>query len=159
MQPEVGVFAPDALQHCWCGKCNIGFHLQSVGILVRRVPPDCSSRLVLCAASTFLDMNLFFLHTSQPVSTVLIFFSSRLHLAVDGMPLGATYPTILLFSIGIATLIYFAASKMFGHDPREPPLAPQSIPIVGHMVGLSRSKFNYYVDLRHDCPLLKRIHS
>ncbi|KAF3766213.1 cytochrome P450 [Cryphonectria parasitica EP155] len=28
-----------------------------------------------------------------------------------------------------------------------PPLAPQSIPIVGHVVGLSRYKFNYYVSL------------
>ncbi|CAN8100028.1 unnamed protein product [Discula destructiva] len=38
---------------------------------------------------------------------------------------------------------------MFGssHDPREPPLAPQSIPVVGHLIGLSRSKFNYYVEL------------
>ncbi|CRG92635.1 25-hydroxycholesterol 7-alpha-hydroxylase [Talaromyces islandicus] len=38
---------------------------------------------------------------------------------------------------------------MFGHDPREPPLAPQSIPLIGHMVGLSKSSFNYYVDLSH----------
>lgn len=37
---------------------------------------------------------------------------------------------------------------MFGHDCREPPLAPQSVPLVGHMIGMSRSKFNYYVDLR-----------
>ncbi|TVY82184.1 hypothetical protein LSUE1_G005854, partial [Lachnellula suecica] len=37
---------------------------------------------------------------------------------------------------------------MFGQDAREPPLAPQSIPIIGHMVGLSKSKFNYYVNLR-----------
>jgi hypothetical protein len=37
---------------------------------------------------------------------------------------------------------------MFGHDPREPPLAPQSIPLIGHMVGLSKSSFNYYIDLR-----------
>ncbi|KAK4120030.1 putative cytochrome P450 [Parathielavia appendiculata] len=36
---------------------------------------------------------------------------------------------------------------MFGHDPREPPLAPTSIPLIGHLVGLSRSKFNYYVEL------------
>ncbi|KAK8057936.1 hypothetical protein PG996_011873 [Apiospora saccharicola] len=34
-----------------------------------------------------------------------------------------------------------------GHDPREPPLAPSSLPVVGHMVGMMRSKFNYYVDL------------
>ncbi|KAI1206943.1 cytochrome P450 [Annulohypoxylon truncatum] len=55
--------------------------------------------------------------------------------------------TVLLIFIGAVTLTYFLARKMWGHDPREPPLAPQSIPIIGHMIGLSRSKFNYYVDL------------
>lgn len=35
-----------------------------------------------------------------------------------------------------------------GHDPREPPLASSSLPVVGHMVGMMKSKFNYYVDLR-----------
>ncbi|RYP77947.1 hypothetical protein DL771_000806 [Monosporascus sp. 5C6A] len=56
-------------------------------------------------------------------------------------------PIFLFIFTGVVTLTYFATRKMFGHDPREPPLAPQSIPIVGHLVGLSRSKFNYYVDL------------
>ncbi|KAI8957569.1 cytochrome P450 [Daldinia sp. FL1419] len=36
---------------------------------------------------------------------------------------------------------------MFGHDPHEPPPAPQSIPIIGHMIGLSQSKVSYYVNL------------
>lgn len=59
-------------------------------------------------------------------------------------------PASLLVALGVLTLSYLAARKMFGssHDPREPPLAPQSIPVVGHLIGLSRSKFNYYVDLR-----------
>ncbi|KAI1506458.1 putative cytochrome P450 [Biscogniauxia marginata] len=61
----------------------------------------------------------------------------------------ASNTTFLLILTGVITLIYFATRKMFGHDPREPSLAPQSIPIVGHMIGLSRSKFNYYVDLSH----------
>ncbi|KAI5921260.1 cytochrome P450 [Camillea tinctor] len=56
-------------------------------------------------------------------------------------------PTLLLLFTGLVTLTYFTSRKMFGHDPREPPPAPQSIPIVGHVVGLSRSSFNYYVDL------------
>ncbi|KAI0378109.1 cytochrome P450 [Hypomontagnella monticulosa] len=55
--------------------------------------------------------------------------------------------TFILILTGAITLAYFATRRMFGHDPREPPLAPQSIPIIGHMLGLSRSKFNYYVDL------------
>jgi hypothetical protein len=56
----------------------------------------------------------------------------------------------LLIVAALVTLIYLAARRMnFGHDPREPPLAPQSIPLIGHMVGLSKSSFNYYVDLRY----------
>ncbi|KAI0890888.1 cytochrome P450 [Annulohypoxylon nitens] len=59
-----------------------------------------------------------------------------------------TSPTSLLILAGIASLAYLCTRAMFGHDPREPPLAPQSIPIIGHMLGLSRSKFNYYVELK-----------
>ncbi|OTA56766.1 putative cytochrome P450 [Hypoxylon sp. EC38] len=55
--------------------------------------------------------------------------------------------TPILVFISIFSLTCLAIRKTFGHDPREPPLAPQSIPLIGHMVGLSRSKFNYYVDL------------
>lgn len=58
-------------------------------------------------------------------------------------------PTLFLIFASVVTLAYFATRNMFGHDPREPPMALQSIPIVGHMVGLSRRKFNYYVDLRY----------
>lgn len=63
-------------------------------------------------------------------------------------------PTYNLASLVILSCVlllsYFAISKMFrsGHDSREPPLAPQSIPVIGHLIGLSRSKFNYFVDLR-----------
>jgi len=53
-------------------------------------------------------------------------------------------PVLLLIITGIVTVGYFATRKMFGHDPREPPLAPSSIPFVGHLVGLSRSSFDYY---------------
>lgn len=65
------------------------------------------------------------------------------------MTFSASNSTLLLLFIGVVTLVTLAARRMFSHDPREPPLAPQSIPIIGHMVGLSRSKFNYYVDLRY----------
>ncbi|KAG8162221.1 hypothetical protein KVR01_007986 [Diaporthe batatas] len=61
----------------------------------------------------------------------------------------ASNPTFLVFFIGVVTLLYFVACKIFGHDPREPPLAPQSIPVIGHMLGLSRSKFNYYYVLNN----------
>lgn len=75
----------------------------------------------------------------------------------ENMMPSAHDPASLLVLLGILTLSYFAARRMFGssHDPREPPLAPQSIPILGHLIGLSRLKFNYYVDLRYLKALLK----
>ncbi|KAI1297078.1 putative cytochrome P450 [Xylaria venustula] len=56
-------------------------------------------------------------------------------------------PNVLVLVAGVVTITYFLSHKMFGHDRREPQLAPQSIPLVGHMIGMSRRKFNYYVDL------------
>ncbi|KUI68413.1 25-hydroxycholesterol 7-alpha-hydroxylase [Cytospora mali] len=56
--------------------------------------------------------------------------------------------TPLLVLIGSAILTYLVVRSMFGHDPHEPPLVPSSIPLVGHLVGLSRSSFNYYTELR-----------
>ncbi|KAK0621945.1 putative cytochrome P450 [Bombardia bombarda] len=38
------------------------------------------------------------------------------------------YTTTLIIISGILTLGYFATLKMFGHDPREPPLAPNPFP-------------------------------
>lgn len=70
------------------------------------------------------------------------------------MVFSADNSTLLLLFIGVVTLVTIAARKLLSHDPREPPLAPQSIPIIGHMIGLSRSKFNYYVELRYaPCPI------
>ncbi|RYC54132.1 hypothetical protein CHU98_g12077 [Xylaria longipes] len=63
------------------------------------------------------------------------------------MPSTLSHLTLVTLFAGVGTLAYFVTRKMFGHDPREPPLAPQPFPIVGHMIGMSRSKFNYYVDL------------
>jgi hypothetical protein len=34
------------------------------------------------------------------------------------------------------------------HDAKEPPVAPTSIPFLGHVVGLARKKSRYYVELR-----------
>lgn len=70
-------------------------------------------------------------------------------LTLTKMALPTNNSTVLLLFVGAVTLIAIAARRLLGHDPREPPLAPQSIPMIGHMVGLSRSKFNYYVDLRY----------
>lgn len=51
--------------------------------------------------------------------------------------------------VALVTIAYFAVRKASSHDPREPPLAPQSIPVIGHMLGLARFTFNYHVNLRY----------
>ena len=56
----------------------------------------------------------------------------------------ATATMLLLFS-GALSLLY---SRLAKQDPREPPQAPTAIPIIGHIIGLMRNKFNYYVQLR-----------
>ncbi|KAF2998690.1 hypothetical protein E8E14_003752 [Neopestalotiopsis sp. 37M] len=61
-------------------------------------------------------------------------------------PLGDYIKPILILT-GTLIVTFLVARSMFRHDPREPPLAPSSIPLIGHAVGLSRSSFNYYVEL------------
>ncbi|KAF5126388.1 hypothetical protein E5D57_011085 [Metarhizium anisopliae] len=64
------------------------------------------------------------------------------------MSFAVSDPATLLVLTTVVTLACFSILNMFGsHDPREPPLAPQRIPLIGHMVGLARSKFNYYVEI------------
>ncbi|KAK0703699.1 putative cytochrome P450 [Lasiosphaeria miniovina] len=55
-------------------------------------------------------------------------------------------PVVVLI-IGAASLVYLFARNMFAHDGREPPAAPQAIPVIGHIVGMARTSFNYYVEL------------
>lgn len=71
------------------------------------------------------------------------------NLTVTKMPFSVSNSSLLLLLIAVTTIVVIAARKMLSHDPREPPLAPQSIPLIGHIIGLSRSKFNYYVELRY----------
>lgn len=52
---------------------------------------------------------------------------------------------ILVVSLGAVILLKMVSSPQ---NPREPPLISASIPYIGHVVGLMRSKFNYYVQLR-----------
>ena len=72
------------------------------------------------------------------------------------LPLPLSWASILsaalLLVVGAAIHNY---TFMASHGPQEPPHAPTSVPIVGHLFGLMRSKFNYYVELRYDfilCP-------
>lgn len=60
-----------------------------------------------------------------------------------------TTPLLILTSAVIAIVTYLIARNMFGNNLQEPPPAPSSIPLIGHAVGLSRSSFNYYTELRY----------
>lgn len=53
----------------------------------------------------------------------------------------------LLFVAGVYLLVnHFLVTKI---DPKEPPLLPPKIPLVGHVIGLMRQKVYYYLDLRY----------
>ncbi|KAJ8068999.1 hypothetical protein OCU04_002677 [Sclerotinia nivalis] len=49
--------------------------------------------------------------------------------------------------LGILTYILLNLLSITNSDPCEPPTAPTRIPYIGHVLGLGRRKFNYYVDL------------
>ncbi|KAK1830673.1 cytochrome P450 [Podospora conica] len=61
---------------------------------------------------------------------------------------------VCIGALTLALVVLRKATKT-SHDPREPPLAPQSIPLIGHIIGLARRNFEYYVDLSHqtDAPI------
>jgi cytochrome P450 len=53
----------------------------------------------------------------------------------------------LMVASAIAFVLYVVLQRATIQDPREPPRASSSIPIIGHVIGLMRSKFDYYVQL------------
>ena len=59
------------------------------------------------------------------------------------------YPKATLI-LGFSILVYFLASYTLNakQDSREPPRVRARIPFVGHVIGLVRKKFRYYVELR-----------
>ncbi|CAD6444153.1 fe21a0eb-62b5-477e-a2d6-1de8c441976b-CDS [Sclerotinia trifoliorum] len=54
---------------------------------------------------------------------------------------------MIIPALCILTYILLALLSITNSDPREPPTAPTSIPYIGHILGVGRRKFNYYVDL------------
>ena len=52
--------------------------------------------------------------------------------------------------VAICVGLYYAITRFYQakHDPREPPLLSQTIPIIGHVIGMLRKKGRYYVQLR-----------
>ena len=57
-------------------------------------------------------------------------------------------PTLLVAGAIGAITIYIALLQN-KHDPREPPLAKSTIPVIGHAIGIMRKSFNYYAQLRY----------
>ena len=57
----------------------------------------------------------------------------------------------LLTALAIAMGGFLLLARGLGskQDPREPPFVAASIPYIGHIIGLMRSNFNYYVQLRY----------
>lgn len=54
----------------------------------------------------------------------------------------------LAVAVGVGLYYLLARISRVKHDPREPPLLPQTIPVVGHVIGMIRKKGQYYVQLR-----------
>ena len=66
------------------------------------------------------------------------------------MPFEALQTTSLV-CLAIIVGTYLLLTRILGtmQDPREPPSVSGVIPYIGHVIGLMRSKFNYYVQLRY----------
>ncbi|KAL8714072.1 MAG: hypothetical protein Q9225_006631 [Loekoesia sp. 1 TL-2023] len=64
---------------------------------------------------------------------------------------------VYLFVLAAVTAVYWSYNRYLAvsQDPKEPPLVPSSVPIIGHLIGLLRHKNDYYVDLRekHSLPI------
>ena len=66
------------------------------------------------------------------------------------LPLALSWASILSVALLlVGGVAIYHQRVMASHGPQEPPQAPTSLPIVGHLLGLMRSKFNYYVELRY----------
>lgn len=56
--------------------------------------------------------------------------------------------SLLLFLISFPAVFLLVNRFLIAkHDPKEPPLLPPKIPLVGHVIGLMRQKVYYYLDL------------
>ena len=56
--------------------------------------------------------------------------------------------TAIFLLLVVALLVAISPRLSKKHDPREPPVIPQSIPYVGHLLGLLRHGEKYMQDLR-----------
>ena len=56
---------------------------------------------------------------------------------------------LMALAVGVGTYSMFVRILGAKQDPQEPPLVPATIPYIDHVIGIMRSKFNYYVQLRY----------
>ncbi len=75
--------------------------------------------------------------------------------------LSFTDATLILSNVKTSTLIWTGVVGLLAllirylqiqHDPREPPVIPQGIPYVGHLIGIFRHGLRYYQVIRLDLP-------
>lgn len=61
--------------------------------------------------------------------------------------------TSLLVAVTVLACSIFVFDRVLGvkRSAHEPPYISPKVPVVGHVVGLLRYKFDYYIDLRYDC--------
>lgn len=57
-------------------------------------------------------------------------------------------PVLLLLAIIASTFFIFKHFLEVSQDPEEPTLIPQTIPFVGHAIGILRNKMGYFRELR-----------
>lgn len=62
---------------------------------------------------------------------------------------GISLALMSIVVVGVAAYFGFARNTESQTDPREPPVVTTTVPYVGHVIGLMRSNFNYYVQLRY----------
>lgn len=72
---------------------------------------------------------------------------------MDGM---SSVAVLMTLAVAMGGFLWLARGLGSKQDPREPPFVAASIPYIGHIIGLMRSKFNYYVQLRYTQFRLRR---
>ena len=66
-----------------------------------------------------------------------------------------------VWALPITVCIWLLLEKLLNlpHDAKEPPLIPQSIPYVGHVLGMLRQGSRYYTQIRSAAPPLRHSHA
>lgn len=92
----------------------------------------------------------FVLRSADPVgNVVLLSLSHSPGFQLNANRYSAHSPLLLILCFPRLTHdLYIASADINMAGPQEPPVVTATIPYIGHVIGLMRSKFNYYVQLR-----------